>query len=61
MNTTDLIGSAEAALILRVDRATLNRWAVKGSIPTALKAPGYTGPRLFDRAEIERLAKESAA
>lgn len=61
MNKTDLIGSAEAAQILGVDRATFNRWAVKGLISTAFKAPGYTGPRLFDRKEIERSAKERAA
>lgn len=61
MNNTDLIGSAEAALILGVNRATLNRWAVKGSVPTAVKAPGYTGPRLFDRLEIQRLTEKAVA
>lgn len=61
MEQTALIGSLEAAQILRVDRATFNRWAIKGSVPTALKAPGFTGPRLFDRTEIERIAKERAA
>jgi len=61
MKQADLIGSAEAAQILRINRATFNRWAAKGMIPTALKAPGFTGPRLFDRSEIELIATERVA
>lgn len=57
MSKTDLIGSAEAASILGVDRATFNKRALRGDIPTVLKAPGSTGPRLFSRKAIEQLAK----
>lgn len=54
----DLIGSAEAARLTNVDRATFNRWVTRGDIPVVLKAPGHTGPRLFSRAVIEQLARD---
>ncbi len=58
MHTTDLLSSAEAAAILKVDRATLNRWAAAGKVPTADKYPGKTGPRRFDPDVVDRLAAE---
>ena len=61
MNKIDLIGSAEAAILLKIDRATLNRWAAKGLIPTAVRAPGETGPRLFNRADVENFTKKRVA
>ena len=54
----DLIGSAEAAAILRVDRTTFNRWAARGDLPCVLRYPGATGPRLFTRSTITQLAKD---
>jgi excisionase family DNA binding protein len=56
----NVIGSKEAAVILGVDRNTLNRWAAKGDIPIAYKVEGETGSRLFNRSDIERIAKERA-
>ena len=61
MPETDLIGSNEAAAILSIDRATLNRWAASGHVPIAVNAPGITGPKLYKRADIEALAKIRAA
>lgn len=51
-----LIGSAEAAEIVGVDRSTFTRWVNRGEVCPAVELPGKTGARLFDRAEIERLA-----
>lgn len=53
------IGTAEAARTLRKSRATISRMVDSGELPTA----GTVGPkhiRVFDRAEIERLAAEGA-
>lgn len=60
-NNQDLVGSAQAALILDVDRATFNRWAKRGLVPTALIAPGLTGMRLYRRTDIEDYAKNRLA
>lgn len=54
----DLIDSAEAAILLRVDRATFNRWVTRGNIPIEIQFPGYKGARLFRRIDVERLAKD---
>lgn len=61
MPTTDLIGALEAAEILHVDRATVTRWVHQGKLPTAAKAPGIRGGRLFHRADIQAFAKKRAA
>lgn len=61
MNSTTLIGTAEAAARLHVDRSTLTRWVRAGRITPALEVPGYRGAYLFDAVEIERLAKAGAA
>jgi excisionase family DNA binding protein len=58
---SDLLSAAEAATILNVSRATLNRWAAQGTVRTVHAMPGQTGARLFDRAEIETLAAERVA
>lgn len=49
-----LIGAAEAARILGVNRGTISRLAAAGEIQTAVELPGRTGARLFEIAEIER-------
>lgn len=51
-----LIGSAQAAKVLGVDRATFNRWAAAGEIPVAIQMDGLTGARLFDADVIDQLA-----
>jgi len=58
---SELIGSLEASDILDVSHATFNRWAKQGRVPVAIKAPGKTGLRLFNRADVERLAKNRTA
>lgn len=55
----DLIPTAEVAAILNIHVATVVRRAQSGEIPYAMKLPGETGPYLFDRADIERLAKSA--
>ena len=57
MPPIDLIGSNEAARILSINRATLNRWAAAGRVPIAIDMDGLTGAKLYDRADIEALAK----
>ena len=58
MQTADLIPTAEAAEIVGVSVATINRWADKGRLRTAAQAPGHTGARLFAHSDVMRLAKE---
>jgi predicted site-specific integrase-resolvase len=53
-----LIGSAQAAKILGVDRATLSRWCQAGDVPVAYDPGTRTGARLFDVEAIEQLAAE---
>jgi hypothetical protein len=55
----ELITSDEAAIILRVHRATVIRRAQAGKIPTYHQNPGRTGARLFERSVIEALAATS--
>ena len=50
---TDLIGAAEAAEILGVSVATINRMAANGTLPTAAKLHGRTGAHIFNRATVE--------
>jgi excisionase family DNA binding protein len=57
----DLIGSAEAARILQVDKPTLTRWVAAGRITAAHKLPGKNGAYLFHRADVMTLAKERAS
>lgn len=52
----ELISTAEAARILNVHVATLNRMAKAGEVPAAMKLPGKTGAYLFDRKVIEARA-----
>ena len=61
MPPIDLIGSNEAARILSINRATLNRWAATGRVPIAIDMDGLTGAKLYERADIEALAKIRAA
>ena len=54
----DLIDASEAADMLGVSLATLHRIAASGDLPTAYKADGIRGVRLFHRADAVRLAAE---
>ena len=53
-----LVSAAQAAEIVGVNRATITRWAKAGKLPTVIKAPGELGTRLFNRSDVERLARE---
>ena len=57
MTQIELIGTAEAARLLGIGRATVNRWAESGRIRQVGEL-GKRGIRVFDRAEIERLVAE---
>lgn len=56
---SELIGSAEAAEILGMNRFTFIRKANSGLIPTAGKAPGKRGALVFFRSEIDALRRAS--
>lgn len=62
MNATlDLIGAAEAAEILDLDRSMVTRLVASGDLPAASKLPGRTGSYLFARADVEALAEARRA
>lgn len=65
MNTSELLGSTEAAELLGVTRRQITRYALSGKLPVALKTKGRTGTYLFRRSDVEALAaarhQESAA
>lgn len=60
MTTIELIGTTEVSQILGITRSGVNRRVALGSLhPT-----GTIGPRrirVFDRAEIEKLAREESS
>jgi len=57
----DLIGSAEAAQLLGIDKPTLTRWVKAGRVKAAHKFPGKNGAFIFHRADINALANERSA
>ena len=61
MDEDELIGTAEAAAILGVDKATVTRWADSDRLPIAARAGAHRNAALlFRRSDIEAL-KTSAA
>lgn len=52
-DASTLVGAAEAARIIGVNRATVSKLAVSGELPTAVELPGKTGARLFRLDDIE--------
>lgn len=48
MHRTDLIGTAEVAQRLGVDRSTITRWVNAGRLDPVMTVPGYRGNFLFD-------------
>ena len=58
---TDFLTTADAAALLQVSVATVNRWAASGRLPEAMRLPGEKGARLYHRADVERLARNRAA
>lgn len=57
--TINLIGTTEAAKLLRIDRSSLVRRVQSGAIQPFQKLPAATGAYLFDRARIEAIANAS--
>jgi excisionase family DNA binding protein len=55
---TDPISTTEAAHILLVSAETVRQWADTGRLPATRTGSGM---RLFDRADVERLARERRA
>lgn len=61
MQQEELIGTTETARILNKSNRTIHRWVKDGRLEPAVVAPGgFAGTWLFDRAEIEALAKAVA-
>jgi excisionase family DNA binding protein len=58
MTETDMITSAQAAVILGCRPRTVARMVEDGRLEPALKFPGWRGGYLFTRAEVERAAIE---
>ena len=54
---SQLIGAAEAAEILKLDRSTLNRWISRQIITPLAKLDGPRGVYVFDRADVLQLAQ----
>ena len=55
------IPAADAARILGVSVHTVGRYARRGVLVPVMKAPGLRGAYLFDRRDVERLARARAA
>jgi excisionase family DNA binding protein len=52
-----LIGSAQAAEMLGIDKSTLTRWVISGKL-AAEKLPGALGAYVLDLADVEKLRDE---
>lgn len=52
----DLIGTAQAAKIVGVNRSTLTRLVERGEVRAFKPVPGERTPLLFDRSEVEAFA-----
>ena len=59
--TNELIGSREAAEILRMSPMTFNRRVRAGAIPVVQKMPGLRGAYVFSRPTIESIARRIGA
>lgn len=56
----ELIGVAEAAAIVGVDRRTIHRMVQRGELATASKLPGLRGAYVFNRADIDSLRERAS-
>lgn len=54
----DLLATAEAAARLGITPRHVARLVLDGKLTPAAKAPGIRGAYLFDRSQIEALAKD---
>lgn len=60
MSNDDIIGSRQAAELMGMSVSHFTRNVRAGNIEPAHKLPGLRGAYMFDRALIERMAKETA-
>lgn len=56
-----VMGSAEAAHFLGIDKSTLTRWVADGAIAATRIGDRKNSALIFDRAEVERVKAERAA
>lgn len=61
MSNIEIVGSAEAARLLQMDKSSLTRAVQEGLIPIIGRLPTRQGALVFDRAVIVQLAKERSA
>jgi predicted site-specific integrase-resolvase len=59
--TIDLVPTAQAATMLGVSIATVNRWAQAGRLAVVAKGRGEKGAQVFHRADVVQLAGELVA
>lgn len=57
----ELLTSADVAARFGVAVWTVNRWVQEGRLEAAFRYPTNRGPRLFDPAEVDRLAAARSA
>lgn len=55
---SNLIGSADAAKKLEIDRSTLSRWTTAGKITPEFVGNGKSGEKFYNLDDIEALAAE---
>lgn len=60
-NPEPFVGAAEACQLLEIHAATLGRWVKNGALTPAHKLPGKNGAYLFNRSDVENLARERAS
>lgn len=58
MPEIELMTATQVAERLGVAVATVARWANSGLLPTAVKAPGLRGARLFRAEDVDALATQ---
>ena len=59
--TTRMLTPQQVTQRLGIDKSTLSRWVAAGKITPAYTAEGPNGVRLYDEADVERIAAERAA
>lgn len=52
----ELLNTADAADVAKVDRSTFTRWVSAGRIDPVARGKGISGPMFFRRSDVERLA-----
>lgn len=55
MPEPDILSTSEAAALLKVHPATINRWVTDGKLTPHYEVPGRTGPRFYLRSDVEAL------